>query len=452
MIKVGLIHAPNQFVGYKKWDFVPPLWALALATYLEEALPAVQVEIIDGQLSTLENILLRVKEKKFDIVGLSPTAYTDIYTDNYRTTLEIARFSKKIGSQVVLGGHYATPLKREVLQNRGPCSKDYCIDVVIQYDGEKALADYISGKPLDKINNLVYQEKNGQIKENPVEILDLDKLPSINYGLVNLEDYFNHQLDKRRCLFFVFQRGCDWRDKTGGCLFCGIANKKLRLRSPSRIGREIEQLVTTYGVKEIWDSGDDFLASEDWFEEIYQVISAMNTKPKFWIFSRPCHINEKNAPRLKKINVKNVLLGIESFDDAILQKLGKGATANTNKEAISRLLESDILPNISLILGSPGENKDTLRTTLDEIKKFPSEILQVLSISAFVVLPGSLAWKLFLEKEKKYIGQDLINIKATFREWVKHFCSVSLEEIYETWRKIDEFRFSKIYRYRQERF
>ncbi len=438
MLKVGLIHAPDQSYFYKNWDFEPPLWALALATYLEEALPAVQVEIIDGQLSSLENILLKVKEKKFNIVGLSPVTYFD----SYKNALEIARFSKKIGSQVVLGGHHATALKKEILQNRGPYSKDYCIDAIVQYDGEKALTDYVSGKPLDKINNLVYQEKNGQIKENPVEILDLDKLPSINYGLVNLENYFDYQPNKRKYLSFVFQRGCDWKDKTGGCLFCAITNKKLRHRSPQRIGREIEQLIATYGVKEIWDVGDDFLASKDWTGEICQIVSAMNTKPEFRIFSRPCHINEKNIPPLKKMNVKIVTLGIESFDDEILQKLGKGATTKTNKEAIFLLLESHILPSISLILGSPGENKDTLRTTLDEIKKFPSEILPDLVVFPFVAFPGSPAWKLFLEKEKKYIGQDLINSEA-LRGWIKHFCAVSYEEILETFKKLYEFKFSK---------
>lgn len=445
MIKVGFIHAPDKFVGSKKWNLEPPLWALALATYLKEALPEVEVEIIDGRLSSLENILLKIGERKFDIVGLSPITY-------FKNTLEIVRFSKKVGSRVVLGGHHATFLKREILQNRGPYSNDYCVDAVIQYDGEKAFADYVAGKSLDKINNLVYQEKDGQIRENPIENLDLDKLPPINYDFVNLENYFSYQQPEgRRKLTFIFQRGCGWKNKTGGCLFCGIANKGLRLKSPSKIFSEVKQLMSDYGVKEIWDIGDDFLASEDWIKEICKTFSILETKPDFRIYSRASHINEKSVPLLKKMNVKIVSLGIESFDDEILQKIGKGATTKTNKEAISLLLKSDILPNIYLILGSPGENKNTLRTSLNEIKKIPSEILPWLFVYPFTVFPGSPAWRLFLEKEKKYIGQDLMDSKTfeeifIFKDWIKHFCTVSFEEIMGIFREIGEFKLSKTYR------
>ncbi len=197
------------FVGIKNlsWSPMPRPWSLSLAAYLRRAISNVNLEIIDGAIITTDVIFSKIKNRKYDIIGLSPTVV------NYKENLEIARFAKKYGARVVLGGHYATAIRKEILRNRGPYSNDYCVDAVIQHDGERAFFEYVSGKPISKISNFVYQKRNGQVVEGPIEILDLDELPQIDYSLINLEEYFKKQpLITRRTIPFVSQRGCVWAE------------------------------------------------------------------------------------------------------------------------------------------------------------------------------------------------------------------------------------------------
>lgn len=102
-----------------------------------KALSNVVAEIIDGQLYDSQYIFKKLRKEKFDIIRMSPCF------NSYDRVLKIAHFAKKCGSKVVLGGHYATALKEEILKNRGWKSNDYCIDAVIQYDGEKVFYEYV---------------------------------------------------------------------------------------------------------------------------------------------------------------------------------------------------------------------------------------------------------------------------------------------------------------------
>ncbi len=325
MTKIALINAPYSFrindffskgfVGIKNlsWSPMPRLWSLALASYLYQAISNVDVEIIDGTFMDMNGIFEKIKRKKYDVVGLSPTVV------NYKENLEIARFAKKHGVRVVLGGHYATALRREIMCNRGPYSNDYCVDVVIQHDGERAFFEYVSGKPFSKINNLVFQTKNRQVVEGPIEFLDLDKLPQINYGLINLEEYFKKQpLVTRRTIPFVSQRGCAWAEKAGRCLFCSVQEKKLRTRSPQQIWQEIKGLVKKYGVKIIFDACDDFIGSRDWFNEFYKSSPVFKSRPIFKVDIRSVNVNPSDIPIFKKLNIKYITFGTESFSNKIL--------------------------------------------------------------------------------------------------------------------------------------
>lgn len=439
MIKVAFIHLTRspRLPEHMKRELpgIPPLWAFSLASYLKEAVPNIKLEIIDNQLLGFEEIFSRIKKGKFDVVALSPEF------NNYKETLEVARFSKKYGSKVVLGGIHATPLRKEIIQNRGSHSSDYCVDALVQQDGEKALFKYVSGKPLSQINNLVYQEKHGKIKENPVKLLDLDDLPLINYRLVDFKKYFHLQLPRRKYMAtYLSHRGCPWRERGLGCVFCALLDKKARFKSPKKIWYEIKKLKSLYGIKYFFDTGDDFLSSKEWFEEICRIAPTFKNPPQLWIYSRSSSINPKTIKLLKKINVGLVMLGIESLDSRTLGRLKYGLTVNAHKKAISLLFKSGILPRVNMVIGAPGESKETLASTIKQIKLLPSRVIAPIAVNFLTPFPGSPAWELLLAKEKKYRGQDLMDGSELANDWAKHFCKVSANEIVEALKQISGIR------------
>ena len=160
-MKIVLIDPPNDADNYNNTriisqNFFPPLWALSLATYLRDRMSEAEIRILDGQMLKISDILKELDRITPDIVGLGPIWL------NYKNALAIARQSKKIKSRVIMGGHYATGLAKEILANRGICSDDYCIDAIIQGDGEEAFYQFILGLPFKKIKNLVALEKSSR--------------------------------------------------------------------------------------------------------------------------------------------------------------------------------------------------------------------------------------------------------------------------------------------------
>lgn len=65
----------------------------------------------------------------------------------------------------------------------------------------------------------------------------------------------------------------------------------------------------------------------------------------------------------------HLVYGIESFDPEILKRLGKGVTARRNFEAIRECLESGIRPIPNIIIGFPEESFQSIRNTMDGMKK-----------------------------------------------------------------------------------
>ena len=60
-------------------------------------------------------------------------------------------------------------------------------------------------------------------------------------------------------------KGCSWRDRTGGCVFCARLEEGVRFRDSKQIWSEIEMLQQKYGINSIWDIADDNLNNKEWF-------------------------------------------------------------------------------------------------------------------------------------------------------------------------------------------
>jgi len=408
----------------KDYEYITPLWALALATYLKERIPNLKIKIIDGRIGKFgetKEIIEEIKEQKPDFIGISPK-----FT-NYSNALEAARVGKKVGAKIILGGAHALHLRKEILTQRGPNSADYCIDAIVQFDGERALYEYISGKPLSKINNLVYCQNN-KIKENPIVNLNLDSLPVCNRDFLNLKrDYFK----KRRTLIIYSQKGCSWREKTGGCLFCALMDISLRLRDPEKIWQEINFLNKKYHLDSIWDSAENLLSDLGWFYRYHKISFKYPQKPGMKIFMRMDRVNEETAKMLKDLKVIEAIVGIESGCPLTLKTMRKGEAVEQNRRAIELLHRCGVKTFHCFILGAPEESKKTILETMNFIKELNKDKKNITGtrINVLMPFPGSCAWQMLVERTgQKYKGKDMIDWREVSRDWIKNFCNISLQD------------------------
>jgi len=66
---------------------------------------------------------------------------------------------------------------------------------------------------------------------------------------------------------------------------------------------------------------------------------------------------------LAKAGFTRAFFGIESFDDAVLRYLKKGTTSAQNRRALNLTLKVGIIPGLNLILPTPADSPESIRTT-----------------------------------------------------------------------------------------
>lgn len=429
--KIAFVYAParlrNPVLQSKGWGTMPPLWALYLGACLKRELPGLSLEVLDEQLLGPGGLRRRLASARYDLACFSPIFLS------YADTLPYARLAKRNGALVVYGGNFATPMYREILKLRGPGSDDHCVDAVARYDGEGALAALAAGKAFSSAPNLCYKE-GGAVKANPVSTPPAEEMPEPDYSLVDLEAYFARQSRwARRVVPFITQRGCRRAAEAGRCVFCSIKDAGYRTVDPETVWKRADRLVREHGVRGLYDCSADFLGGKDWFRELVAASRICRNKPVMKVALRLDDVTPAAAAALASVNVRNAILGVESFDDGILKALHKGRTCAENKRGIKLLARAGVIPEMYLLAGSPGESARTLRKTFRELAslELPRQAWELSVIHNVNMIPGSGTWHKLLKAEKKYAGLDMPDYAAMFNDWVRHFCAASPEEIKE---------------------
>ncbi len=91
--------------------------------------------------------------------------------------------------------------------------------------------------------------------------------------------------------------------------------------------------------------------------------------------ANPGTITKEKLQNLKDAGFNRISIGVQSFDDGILNTLGRIHDSKNASETVSMALELGFNTNLDLMFGVPGQNLDIWRTTLEKaIKLNPSHI------------------------------------------------------------------------------
>lgn len=421
-MKIQLINAPipKGSVGSSRIGIYPPLGLLTIATYILKNIKDVDIEILDGEVIGKDKIITSIGA---DIVGLSSNILS------YSESIEIAQVAKSKGTKVLVGGPYVSAIPEIVLKNREE------IDAVIVGDGEYALNEFIKGVSLSNINNLIYRD-NEQIVKNKVVDVNLDELPPIDYGSIDLKPYFINFKERfdfipfRRTISTYSQKGCLWY-KQRACLFCEEFST-YRTKNPMKCWSEIENMVEKYNIDIIFDVADSPLSNEKWFRQ-FASSKPSGLKVAFFLYGRIDDINDEMVEMLNQINCFEILAGVESGDDKILKAAGKGFIVKDILDGSKRLARAGIKLYPSFVLGLPGETKDSLLRTKELAERLVSYgNVFAISCSSLLPIPGSRAYNILLQDDEmamKYKDKDMLPVEEMKQDWVHKFCNVDYEHI-----------------------
>lgn len=179
-------------------------------------------------------------------------------------------------------------------------------------------------------------------------------------------------------------RGCSY----ARCSFCHnvVDYMKYRMRHPDRVIDEILHQMDTVGSRGFFFTDDEFGGSERQVEHLCSVLGEMGVRWFCWV--RLDSIDRPFLERVYGAGARQLFIGAEAVDDALLQAMHKGYGA---QEAVARLQilhdfwldHPDFLYTFNLIANHPTETVESVRNTLAVVSEYPDLFLGRLAACCF---------------------------------------------------------------------
>jgi len=249
---------------------------------------------------------------------------------------------------------------------------------------------------ISKVQGISYIDSSG-IHHNvsrPI-INEIDTIPIPDRRLLDSSLYCNPKMRHTPQTAILTSRGC-----FGRCTFCvpnslsfarelefrRTEHKKPspRLHSVERVANEFKE-IRSLGFKAVSIIDDEFLWNEKRTLEICEAIKPLNLE---WsCLTRPDMITPASAKAMAEAGCVYVELGVESFNQIILDAVHKDMQVPDMVRGIQLLQENGIQPEINVLLAAtPLETRETILKTIKETEKFAPEFVLYSIASPF---PGT---------------------------------------------------------------
>jgi len=360
---VTLVNPPYPSGAHKHPPFTP-LGIGYLAAVLEKN--QYEVDVIDCQALQLsyEEFKSELSKRQPNIVGITSTTLT------YKSGLQIAKKAKEVcpNCLTAMGGSHVTFWDDKALQE---CPE---LDVIVRKEGEYTLLELVqkveAGESFGDVLGITYR-KDGKIVRNPDRpyIEDLDSLPFPARHLWPTERLREYE----DILYLAASRGCIF-----WCEFCATVRmhgRKFRMRSPKNIVDELEFLHKTYGVDKFTFCDDAFTADQARIAEFCREITDRKLKIKWNCGTRVDMLTRELLRKMREAGCISVWTGVESGSQEVLDAMHKGITIEQTERVYSWIRELGLKPVPNVILGFPGETKESAWKTIKFVEKIsPNEV------------------------------------------------------------------------------
>jgi radical SAM superfamily enzyme YgiQ (UPF0313 family) len=290
----------------------------------------------------------------------------------------VTEIRRLTGVFVLLGGIGFSVMPEAVLRLTGA-------DAGVLGDGEEVLPALVKclmeGKDITHLPNLVYREDEAIIRNHVINA-DLRKIPPRHRNLFD-----NRKYEEQGAMVGIeTTRGCP-----GGCIFCPEPVAKgstVRLRPPAAIVQEFRNLLTQ-GVSWFHTCDSEFNKTPDHAKDICRAIieGGLGDSIHWYAYCSPVPFDFELASLMKRAGCLGINFGVDSLCDEQLVRLGQGHTVSDVEEIVAILRKVGLNYMFDLLIGGPGENPGTVRTTIDTARRLG---VPLVGIAAGVrVYPGT---------------------------------------------------------------
>jgi len=357
---------------------LPPIGLTYIAAVLRKN--NFEVKILDLNVTKL-NIIEYIEKFNPEVVGIG--SVTTTICQAFDIAQEIKKHYPKI--HILFGGPHPTIIPEESIK------KKY-VDFVVVGEGELIILDLVKElnkkgkKNFKKIDGLVFKQGNKIIQNKRRENIDnLDSLPFPAIDLLPLEKYQSKDTKHEKFMTILTSRGCP-----GRCTFCNkrIFGYHTKKRSAENIIEEMEQLYKKYGYKDFHILDDLFTIDRERTVKFCKLVLEKNLKISWKCCNgiRASTVDLELLKLMKKAGCYMVNYGAESGNQKILNLMRKGQTLEQVENAVKITKKAGINCGCCFMFGSIGENRKTMRQTIEFAKKLNPDIAM---FSILIPYPGT---------------------------------------------------------------
>jgi len=213
---------------------------------------------------------------------------------------------------------------------------------------------------------------------------------------------------------------------------------RVRLRDPVLVVNEVEDCIKNYGTEYINFVDDTFMVNARRVIELCEEITRRKLEFSWQCFTRADTIEEGLLRAMKEAGCKQISVGVESGNQEILDKAGKGIKLAQYVRAYELLGKVGFEKRGSFILGLPYDTAKTLRETIDFAKKLK---LDRAFFNICTPYPGTQLFQMAEEgeglhlvtrswKEFKRWGNAVVELETVSRDKLIEWQKIAMMEFY----------------------
>lgn len=339
---------------------LPPLGLAYIAAVLEQN--GFEVDILDMPALKIgiEDLPNYLRNNDYSLCGLSCNLF------NLKSGIKIARLIKEINpkAKIVVGGR-CNSFSPEIIFKYGP---DF--DIIVRGEGEETVVNLCKMLRDGKENfytlpGIAFRD-NGKINTNSQPpYINLDKLPFPARNLLPNKYYRMHPPFGIYPPITIMEtsRGCVYN-----CKFCNLP-QPIRERAVSNIMEEIKELIIKLRIREIHFVDPNFTYNQNRIMQLCNRLLEEKISVKWTCKTRVDLVSKSLLESMSKAGCYMISYGVESGSQEILNDLNKDITIDQTVEAFNLTKNAKIRTIAYVLLGSPNENENTVRDTVELAKK-----------------------------------------------------------------------------------
>jgi len=395
---------------------VPPLVLLSVATVLKE--DENEVRLLDAPAEDMSLNDVKKLVKKYDVLLLLTSTMT--FNEDADVLAELKKSNKKLIT-VIFGSH-PTFMPEYCLKKKG-------VDIIVRKEPEYVIRDLVRAlrEKLDwkETNGIGFKDK--KIVINPdYPFIDIEDLPICDRSLLPKDVVYDNPIVKK----YPYTTSETSRGCPGRCYFCTapqMYGEKIRYWSAEKVIREIEEL-KRLGYKEIYYRDETFTTFKERNIKICNEIISRKLKISWLCNVRIGTVDKETLALMKKAGCHTIKIGVESGVQEILNKSNKGVRVEDTEKLFRWARECGMNTHAHLMLGMPGETKETIKKTVEFVKKINPNTIDVGICTPY---PGT---KLFSDVAKDHpeikdgtsVGLGNLHTDGSFNV---HFTNLTKEDL-----------------------